>query len=696
MNGRAATPACRPRTAAASAENPPRSRWPVLLSAAALMWCAWWYCREDTQGLLYLSAVVAALAALRPRPLPATTRRVIWSGIALTVFCLAANVARLMPPDNAPEESRALDRIITVAYAMGLTSLLFRPSVNTVSLAAIGGLPMTMMALSRSHMEPGFVGNHGPLLVWGLVALLAAADLAQRLTAPRAVETAAPGLRELAWRSLFLISFATLAFTLRQPVERAAKAAQKRIFGLVMYADRRHRPSDLRLSARTPGNFGRRMRLIMLLDTAYLPGYLRENVFVRYHNGRWSAIRPETPLPKSSDTVAGRKKGAYLLVPHLPPNSRAGWQVEVLAPSQLSGFCLPGNALTLACDGPQPLTEPNGMVAPAGAFPESYSIDVTPSLLLHSAYPCPDGFSATDYLQIPEHLAEDVAEWTRACPGLADAPSLPAAIKIVEDHFARRFRYRLGLRMKDKPDPLADFMSRKEGACALFASAAAMMFRGRGIPARVIGGYVCSEWNPWLKRWVVREREGHAWVEVFDRDAGRWLVADPTPPSGNPALLKRPGRIRWTLDIIKASFKRALSYLRNTNLLVALADFGADLFLLLWHMLASVPGAVAVAGLGALWWLRRRRHRPRLDSEARLRRELSRAMSRIARRAAPSHLRRRVFETWPDWFRRVEPELPQEQARSMLDLLESYQTLRYSKDLDAAAALAWLEHARSP
>ena len=690
------TPARQPRKAGSFSDTPPRSRWPVLLCAVFLMWCAWWYCREDSQGLLYFTCVVAALAAFRPRPLPSTPRWVVWSGIALTVLCLAANVSRLMPPDNAPEESRALDRIITAAYAMGLTALLFRPSVHTVSLAAIGGLPMSMMVLARSYLDLGAIGSHGTLLVWGMVVLLTAADLAQRLTAPRAAEILAPGFKDLAWRAICMIIVAALAFTLREPVERAAKAAQKRIFGFVMYADRRHRHrhTDLMLTAKTSKNFGSRMRMIMLLETGYLPGYLRESVYTRYYNGRWSAIKPADPLPKAPADVTGKNKGMHLLRPALPETARAVWRVEVLSPSQLAGFCLPGNALTLTFEGPQPLTEPNGMVSPAGAFPETCTLGVTPSRLLYSAYPFPAGSASPDYLQIPEHLAANVTEWISSCPGFADAPTPAAAVKTVERHFSTAFQYRLGLRMRAKPDPLVDFMARKEGACTLFASAAALMFRARGMPARVIGGYVCSEWNPWLKRWVVREREGHAWVEVFDRASGRWLVADPTPPAGNPALFKKPGRLRWAMDVVKASLKRALSYLRNANFLVVLADFGEDLFLLLWHMLASVPGAVAAAGLGALWWLRRRRRRPKLDSAARLRRELSMAMARVARRAVPTHLRRRLFEPWTAWFRRIRPELEDSRSDALLDLLETYQTLRYSPALDTAAARAWLDRAR--
>jgi len=104
-----------------------RSRWPILLNALFLLWCAWWYCREAGLGLLMVAGGISALAVARSRALPGSARWIVWGGIVLTVVCLAANVERLVPPDDAPDESRALDRVITVVFAFGLTSLFFRP-----------------------------------------------------------------------------------------------------------------------------------------------------------------------------------------------------------------------------------------------------------------------------------------------------------------------------------------------------------------------------------------------------------------------------------------------------------------------------------------------------------------------------------------------------------------------------------------
>lgn len=90
----------------------------MFFSALILVWCAWWYCREESQGLLFLASGVAVLALVRARALPSTARWVIWSGLLLTIACLAANVTRLMPPENALQESRGIDRVITVVFAL--------------------------------------------------------------------------------------------------------------------------------------------------------------------------------------------------------------------------------------------------------------------------------------------------------------------------------------------------------------------------------------------------------------------------------------------------------------------------------------------------------------------------------------------------------------------------------------------------
>ena len=115
-----------------------RSRWPVFFNALFLLWCAWWYCLDASMCLLVVAGAVAVLAWVRGRALPSTTRWVVWSGVVLTVIFLAANVERIVPPDDALDESRMLDRVVTVVFAFGVTSLFFRPTAQSVTLVVLG------------------------------------------------------------------------------------------------------------------------------------------------------------------------------------------------------------------------------------------------------------------------------------------------------------------------------------------------------------------------------------------------------------------------------------------------------------------------------------------------------------------------------------------------------------------------------
>ncbi len=673
-----------------------RSRWPVVFGALLLLWCAWWYCREASQGLLFLAAGLAAWAVAQPRARPATARWVVWGGIVITVACLAANVTRLVPPESAPEELRTLDRVITVVFAWGLTALFFRPSIDGVTLVAAAGLPMAMAVLARGENEPGAAAGFGLLIVWGFVALVTAADLAQRLTQADSTERPGPGLREWGCRVVLLAVLAALAFGLRLPVEKAARGVQKALFGWMMVSDRapRRRAGDLLLTRLPPSDFGRRTRAVLLIRAERLPGYLREEVFVRYQAGRWAAGKPESPLKEAPTAAADSRQGRYALTAEPVSGTCAVWRVEVVAPALVTRFCLPGRAVELACEGAPPLGDTNGMVAAKEALPDRYDLAVAPGRLIESAYPQPGGFSDPAYLEIPAPLAAAVSNWVSACEGLASAPTTGAALSRAERYFASHFAYRLGLKMRATPDPLMEFMARKEGSCTLFASAAALMFRSCGMPSRLVSGYVSGGWHPWLKRWVVREREAHAWVEVWDRASGRWLVADPTPPDGRPDAFRPPGKLRLAFDLVAAGWKRSLAYLRGANFLEVIADLGAALALLLWEAAASLPGAVVAAGFGALWWLRRRARRQKLTPAERLRAELARAMASFERRAVAAHQRRRRSESWSAWLRRIGPELSSGRADELRGWVDSYQALRYQVRLDETAALAWLARVR--
>jgi protein-glutamine gamma-glutamyltransferase len=77
-------------------------------------------------------------------------------------------------------------------------------------------------------------------------------------------------------------------------------------------------------------------------------------------------------------------------------------------------------------------------------------------------------------------------------------------------------------------NPVDDFLFKsKSGYCEHYASAFAFLMRSSGIPARVVGGYLGGEINPYGNYLIVRQSHAHAWVEVWDANRG-WVRVDPT------------------------------------------------------------------------------------------------------------------------------------------------------------------------
>jgi transglutaminase-like putative cysteine protease len=132
------------------------------------------------------------------------------------------------------------------------------------------------------------------------------------------------------------------------------------------------------------------------------------------------------------------------------------------------------------------------------------------------------------YVGLPpesDDLAFVRARASAVCSGAQDDA---ARVALVLRHFKRDYRYSFEASGFQGIAGLRDFLERREGFCTWFASAAVLLLRCEGVPARVATGYRCREWSLEEERYVVRERDGHAWIEVFFEGHG-WLCFDPTP-----------------------------------------------------------------------------------------------------------------------------------------------------------------------
>lgn len=100
-----------------------------------------------------------------------------------------------------------------------------------------------------------------------------------------------------------------------------------------------------------------------------------------------------------------------------------------------------------------------------------------------------------------------------------------------------------------------------------------MLLRTQGIPARLATGFAQGEWNEVGGYYTVRQRDAHAWVEVYFSDAG-WVTFDPTPniPVALPhPLVLRVGkivdsiRLKWDRFIIRYSFRDQMAVVQGAR-----------------------------------------------------------------------------------------------------------------------------------
>ena len=77
-------------------------------------------------------------------------------------------------------------------------------------------------------------------------------------------------------------------------------------------------------------------------------------------------------------------------------------------------------------------------------------------------------------------------------------------------------------------DRIDEFLFKtKAGFCEHYSSSFTFMLRAAGIPARVVAGYQGGELSRGGNVWEVRQRDAHAWTEVWLEGRG-WVRVDPT------------------------------------------------------------------------------------------------------------------------------------------------------------------------
>lgn len=130
-----------------------------------------------------------------------------------------------------------------------------------------------------------------------------------------------------------------------------------------------------------------------------------------------------------------------------------------------------------------------------------------------------------------------VAAGMQPDPAVRPVTEDAAAARVFETYLRTNFSYTLDIAAPPPGvDPTEWFIFEEgRGHCEYFASALAGLCRAVGINARVVTGYMASEYDASRDEYVVRRSHAHAWVEV-NSGAGRWSTFDATPQAQVRAL----------------------------------------------------------------------------------------------------------------------------------------------------------------
>lgn len=123
------------------------------------------------------------------------------------------------------------------------------------------------------------------------------------------------------------------------------------------------------------------------------------------------------------------------------------------------------------------------------------------------------------YLQVPLSKKEK-AKIAEMFPG----STLEEVTDSIRSHFRKeRFSYSLS---PGKSATFNDFMNRKIGFCSHYSSAVALILRLKGIPARLVSGFMGGNYNRYADFYLVSQNDAHVWVEAWDKN--KWTRLDPT------------------------------------------------------------------------------------------------------------------------------------------------------------------------
>jgi transglutaminase-like putative cysteine protease len=263
------------------------------------------------------------------------------------------------------------------------------------------------------------------------------------------------------------------------------------------------------------------------------PPYWQGSVYDYYDGSRWRITGPAYVAAWS--VVSGTGPSRVLTAPAIsdqPAVAPAADRTDVVrivgkqslpavyAPGEASGYRGPGD-VTVDADDNAVLRAP--VFADGSTYAVTSSRPVYTQAQLESDH-ASDGLSSR-WTQLPATMPSRVKQLGTTLA--AGAASRPAIVAAVDDYLRHNEKYDINAPVPAAgQDAVDDFLFVSHtGFCEQFASAAVVLLRSAGVPARLVTGYAGGETSSGSR--IMRGTDAHAWVQVWYPGIG-WLNDDPT------------------------------------------------------------------------------------------------------------------------------------------------------------------------
>ncbi len=138
------------------------------------------------------------------------------------------------------------------------------------------------------------------------------------------------------------------------------------------------------------------------------------------------------------------------------------------------------------------------------------------------------------FLILPDSVPERV--WSVA-RDLSASGKTPFDRALAIQNYLRQFPYSLDVLGPPPRRDVADYFlfDLKKGYCDYYATTMVVLARAAGLPSRIVMGYTSGSYDSEQARYVVTEKDAHAWVEIYLTNIG-WVEFEPTPSQPAPAF----------------------------------------------------------------------------------------------------------------------------------------------------------------